>query len=295
VIVRSISRLFVTLVVVACAAAAGYLAWRRYVESPWTRDGRVRADVIAVAPEVSGVVTSVPVEDNQQVHKGDVLLVIDPTPYRFALAQAEANLEGRENERAQRQRELARRQRLTSNAIAAEALEQAAAALATAEAAYGQALAELNMARLNLDRTQVRSPVNGYVTNLVVHPGDYANAGRPMLAIVDSDSFYVIGYFEETKLRAIHDNDRASVRLIAFADPVDGHVEGIARAIADRDAPPSEIVANPNPTFAWVRLAQRIPVRIAIDRVPDSVRLSAGMTATIVVEPQAAPAVGENR
>jgi RND family efflux transporter MFP subunit len=279
-------RFVITALVVALAIAAGWFAWQSYMEDPWTRDGRVRADVIEIAPDVSGEVGEVRVRDNHAVKKGDVLFTVDPERYRYALAQAEANLSGREKEREQRQRELERRTRLSSAAITVEAREQAETAVATAEAAYDQALAALNTARLNLDRTSVRSPVNGYVTNLQVNVGDYATAGKALLALVDSDSFYVVGYFEETKVHNIQEGDRATVRLMGFDTDLDGHVESIARAIVDREMTQgaTDLIANINPTFSWVRLAQRIPVRIKLDQVPDTIRLSAGMTATVVVE-----------
>ena len=281
------ARFVITAFVVALATVAGWFAWRTYLENPWTRDGRVRANIVAIAADVSGPIAEVRVKDNQAVKKGDVLLTIDPERYRFALAQAEANVEGREREREQRRRELERRNRLSTAAITAEAREQAETALSTAEAAYDQAIAALNTARLNLDRTQGRSPVNGYVTNLLVNPGDYATAGKASLAIVDSDSFYGVGYFEETKIRNIREGDKAIVRLMGFSEPIDGHVESIARAIVDRETISNgELIANVNPTFSWVRLAQRIPVRIGLDRVPDDIRLSAGMTATVVTEPR---------
>jgi RND family efflux transporter MFP subunit len=281
-------RVVVTVFIAAVAIAAGFFAWRLYVETPWTRDGRVRADVIQLAPEVSGTVAEIQVRDNQSVKTGDVLFVIDPERYRFALAQAEASVQARERDLEQRRRELERRTHLSSAAITVEAREQAETAVGLAEAAYDEALATLNTARLNLDRTTVRSPVNGYVTNLQVHVGDYLAAGRASLAVVDSDSFYVIGYFEETKLRHIREGDRAVVRLLGFPDEIDGHVESVARAIADREtlSGTGDLIANVNPTFNWVRLAQRIPVRIALDRAPDSIRLSAGMTATIVIRPR---------
>jgi RND family efflux transporter MFP subunit len=287
VIVSRTVRVVVTAFVVALAVAAGWFAWQLYVETPWTRDGRVRADVIQIAPEVSGTVAEVPVKDNQAVRKGEVLFTIDPERYRFALSQAEANADAREKELAQRRRELERRNRLSSAAITEEAREQAETAVEIASAAYDEALAALNTARFNLDRTTVRSPVNGYVTNLQVHAGDYAVAGKASLAVVDSDSFYVVGYFEETKLRNLREGERATVRLMGFPDEIEGHVASIARAIADRETAQAagDLVANVNPTFSWVRLAQRIPVRIALDEVPDDLRLSAGMTATVVVRP----------
>ncbi|WP_052763702.1 efflux RND transporter periplasmic adaptor subunit [Microvirga massiliensis] len=285
--VSPIVRVVVTTLVVAVAAAAAWFAWQSYTRNPWTRDGRVHANIVEIAPDVSGTVADVRVKDNQAVKKGDLLFTIDPERYRFALSQAEANVQGRERELDQRRRELERRMRLTSTAITVEAREQAETAVATAEAAYDQALAALNTARLNLDRTQVSSPVNGFVTNLQVDAGDYATAGRALLALVDSDSFYVAGYFEETKIRNLREGDKATVRLMGFSEDIDGHVDSVSRAIADREMMQvsDSLIANINPTFSWVRLAQRVPVRIALDRVPDHVRLSAGMTATVVVHP----------
>jgi RND family efflux transporter MFP subunit len=283
------TRFVVTALVLALAAAAAWFAWQTYVRTPWTRDGRVRANIVEIAPDISGMVADVQVRDNQRVKKGDLLVIIDPERYRFALSQAEANVRGREQELEQRKRELERRTRLSSASITAEAREQAETAVVTSEAAYDQAIADLNTARLNLDRTEIRSPVNGFVTNLQVDAGDYATAARPLLAIVDSDSFYVVGYFEETKIRNLKEGDPATVQLMGFPDRIDAHVESISRAVADREATQGteSLIANVNPSFSWVRLAQRVPVRIALDRVPPDVRLSAGMTATVVVHPAA--------
>lgn len=277
-------RVLVTVVVVAAAGVAGWYLWRTYEESPWTRDGRVRVNVVMVAPDVAGAVTDLRVKDNQSVKIGDTLFTVDPARYRLALAQAEAVLAGAKSVLEQRQEEQLRRERLSSASISEEALNQARTATLSAQAAYDQAEAALGVAKLNLARTDVRSPVNGHVTNLLVHRGDYATAGRPMVALVDGDSFYVAGYFEETKLRHIQIGDRVSIRLMAYSAPLTGHVDSVARAITDRDnALGNDLIANVNPTFSWVRLAQRIPVRIAIDDVPKGVVLSAGMTATVVV------------
>ena len=279
-----ILRFSVTLIALAAALVAGWLLWRTYEYSPWTRDARVRANVVQVTPDVSGVVIDVRVKDNQQVKVSDVLFVVDQARFQLALASAEAALAGAETLRDQRIDEYERRKKLSSVSISDEALAQARSAALAAEANYNQALAALNVAKLNLARTQVRSPVNGHVTNLLLDKGDYATAGRAMLAVVDSDSYYVAGYFEETKLQAIHIGDRVAIRLLGFKPELRGHVASIARAITDRDnAPASDLVANVNPTFNWVRLAQRIPVRISIDRVPEGITLSAGMTATVVV------------
>ncbi len=280
----SIVRGAVTLVAVVIAAAAGWYLWRTYEDSPWTRDGRVRANVVNVAPDVAGAVIDMKVSDNQAVKIGDVLFVIDPARYQLALSQAEAALVGAKTLFDQRQEEYQRREKLSSISISDEALTQARSAALSAQASRDEAEAALGVAKLNLARTEVRAPVNGYVTNLLFHRGDYATAGRAALAIVDSDSYYVAGYFEETKLRHIKIGDAVSVRLLGFNAPIEGHVQSVARAITDRDnATGSDLIANVNPTFTWVRLAQRIPVRIAIDKVPDGVTLSAGMTATVVV------------
>ena len=280
-------RVVVTTLVVSAAAAAAWFAWQTYMENPWTRDGRVHADIVEIAPDVSGTVAQIRVKDNQAVKMGELLFTIDPERYRFALAQAEANAKGREEELEQRRRELERRTRLSTAAITAEAREQAETAVTTAESAYDQALAALNTARLNLDRTQIRSPVNGFVTNLEVSTGDYATAGRALLAVVNSDSFYVAGYFEETKIQHIREGDRATVRLMGFPGDIAGHVDSISRAVADRETTLASngLIANVNPTFSWVRLAQRVPVRIALDKMPEDIRLSAGMSATVVVHP----------
>ncbi|MBN9600280.1 MAG: efflux RND transporter periplasmic adaptor subunit [Afipia sp.] len=280
----SILRVLVTVTAVLIASIAGWYLWRVYEESPWTRDGRVRANVVMVAPDVAGAVIDIRVKDNQEVKLGDVLFTIDPARYRLALAAAEAALAGAKSVLDQRKEEQDRREHLSSASISAEALNQARSAALAAQANYDQAVAALGVAKLNLVRTEVRAPVNGHVTNLLVDRGDYATAGHAMVAVVDSDSYYVAGYFEETKLRSIKIGDPASIRLLGFSAPLQGHVQSVARAITDRDnAIGNDLIANVNPTFSWVRLAQRIPVRIAIDRIPDGITLSAGMTATVVV------------
>lgn len=280
----SIVRVLVTMIAVAIAAACGWYLWLTYQESPWTRDGRVRANVVTVAPDIAGAVIDVAVKDNQVLRIGDVLFTVDRARYQLALTDAEAALAGAKATADERQDELERRQKLTSASISDEALSQARNAALAAKASYDQAVAAIGVAKLNLARTEVRSPVNGYVTNLLLDRGDYATVGHPMVAIVDSDSYYVAGYFEETKLRHIKIGDKVSIRLMGFEAPLQGHVQSVARAITDRDnAIGSDLIANVTPTFSWVRLAQRIPVRIAIDTVPNGIALSAGMTATVVV------------
>ena len=284
-ILRKIIGLVLTIAIFATALVIGRVLWVHYMDEPWTRDGRVRADVVNVAPDVSGAVVQLPVRDNQLVKKGDLLMEIDPSHYRIAVEQAQANVAARAAELRMRRADAARRADMDSQVVSKEARENAMQTASTAEAQLQQAQAALDAAKLNLERTKVFSPVDGYVTNLNVFRGDYATAGAAKLAIVDSHSFWVYGYFEETKLPHVRIGDKASVRLMSGGE-LKGHVESISRGIYDRDNPQSrELLADVNPTFNWVRLAQRVPVRVHIDEVPEGVLLSAGTTATVVVRP----------
>jgi RND family efflux transporter MFP subunit len=238
---------------------------------------------------VAGIVTEVPVRDNQRVARGDVLFRIDHDRYRLALAQADAAVANRAAARDQADRDAERYRRLDVTAISQAQREQAQSVAQQAAAALQQAQADRDLAQLNLDRTEIRAPVNGIVTNLDLQVGDYVAAGHPVVAVVDTDSFHVDGYFEETKLGRIQVGDPVTIYLIGTATPLHGRVEGIASAIVDRERSSSaDLLANVNPTFAWVRLAQRVPVRIAIDEVPPGLQLISGRTATVVVEPKTA-------
>ncbi|MCW3505797.1 biotin/lipoyl-binding protein [Burkholderia cenocepacia] len=328
---ESVIRFALTFVVVLIAAFLAFTLWRYYMYSPWTRDGRVRANVVQIAPDVTGLVTNVRVQDNQLVKRGDVLLVIDQDRYRFALDQARANLAAAKaseeasianiaaatatvaarrtdylNYQAQAQRRLlvpkntvvssesleaavATARSALANLHQAEAsLKQARASYLQAQAAVAQNQAGVQKAELDLTRTEVRAPVDGYVTNVQVRAGDYATTGAQQLALVDSHSFYLYGYLEETKLPAVRVGDNVDVRLLAGGIRLKGRITGIARGITDRDNPNgSEMLSDVNPVFNWVRLAQRIPIRIAIDpaQMPADTALVAGMTATITVQP----------
>ncbi|MDX3925001.1 MAG: HlyD family secretion protein [Shinella sp.] len=282
---KTAGRVLVTLIVVAAAFGVGRELWNHYLNDPWTRDARLRADVIGIAPDVSGLVSEVVVKDNQPVKKGDVLFRVDRERFAIALAQAEAALEGRKAAFDQARRDRERQERL-GEAASVQQKEQAKTAENQAEANYRQAVADRDLARLNLDRSQIRAPVNGTVSNLSLRPGDYVSAGVARVALVDSDSLRVEGYFEETKLPRVHVGDRVSIRLMGQAGLLQGHVESIATGIEDRERTAgSGLLANINPTFSWVRLAQRVPVRIALDRVPDGAHLIAGLTATVEVLP----------
>lgn len=284
-------RFGVTLAALWIAWIVGARLWDYYMNEPWTRDGRMRADIVQIAPDVSGLVIRVDVKDDQLVKKGDVLLEIDPVRYRAAKAQAVAALQRARADMEQQERDADRYRRLGSAAVTAMQREQAEAAASMARATYQKAEADLRLAEINLDRTVMRAPVNGYITNLTIQAGEYMNAGQAVLALIDRDSFRVDGYFEETKLPRIRIGDPATIRLMGVAEPLKGHVESIAAGISDRDRTKSpELIANVNPTFNWVRLAQRIPVRIHIDSVPGDVRLITGQTATVIIDNRPAPA-----
>ncbi|AJY41641.1 efflux transporter, RND family, MFP subunit [Burkholderia humptydooensis] len=274
-----------TAAILIVAILIGRTLWVHYMDEPWTRDGRVRAEIVNVAPDVSGAVVDLPVRDNQLVKKGDLVLQIDPSHYQIAVEQAQAAVAARRAELQMRRADAARRADLDALVVSKESRENSAQTASSAEAQYQQALAALDAARLNLERTRVVAPVDGYVTNLQVFKGDYASAGQAKLAIVDSHSFWVYGYFEETKLPRVKIGAKAEMRLMS-GGVLKGHVESISRGIYDRDNPQSrDLVADVNPTFNWVRLAQRVPVRIHIDEVPKELVLSAGTTCTVIVEP----------
>jgi multidrug resistance efflux pump len=271
-----------TAAIVAAGAWAGFGLWQHYREAPWTRDGRVRADVVQIAPDVSGLVAHIAVHDNQEVHKGDLLFSIDPLRPRIALAQAEASVRGLRSQIAQAEREH-RRNRALGDLVPAEADEQSSQKLEQLAAALAQAVAAVDNAKLNVTRTRVVAPVDGWVTNLDLRPGSYATTGRPVMALLDKDSIHVLGYFEETKIARVHVGDAVRVRLIGETRPLPGHVDSIAAGIEDRErSASSNLLANVNPTFNWVRLAQRIPVRVRLDVAPDR-SLIMGRTASVDV------------
>ena len=279
--------LVITLAIVTFAAVFGRTMWDVYMEAPWTRDGTVRVYVVTMAPEVAGRIVELRVADNQFVHKGDLLMVIDPTDYRIAVSLAEAAVQRAQANAQNAAREARRRQELSTLAVTVEQQQTFAANAVVAQAQYQQALANLNQARVNLERTQIRSPVSGWVTNLLAQLGDYANVGQNKISVVDADSFWVDGYFEETHLGSIQPGDAASIKLLGYREVVQGHVGSIARGINVSNAQPNgEGLAQVNPIFTWVRLAQRIPVRIHIDQVPEGVVLVAGMTATVQIDPR---------
>lgn len=285
-ILNLLRRFALTGIAVIAAIAVGYRLWTYYMDDPWTRDGRVRADIVAIAPDVSGLVTDVLVHDNQTVKRGDVLFRIDRARFALALQQADAAVEGRDALLDQATKDLQRYRGLTTDAVSQQKQEQVLAAQLQAKAAYDQAVADRAVAQLNLDRSEVHASVNGTITNMDLRPGAYVAAGKGVMALVDSDTLRVEGYFEETKLPRIHVGDAVTIRLMGDKVRLNGHVESIAAGIEDRDrSAGNNLLANVNPTFNWVRLAQRVPVRIKLDSVPADTVLVSGRTATVEVRP----------
>jgi len=339
----------VTLAAAVLAALLGWAMWGAYMGTPWTRDATVRAYVVTMAPEVSGRIVELTVIDNKYIHKGDLLMVIDPTNYTIAVSQAtaavqqaQASVQNIDAQMIVQQAQIgvnkaqldqaravlvfadqqaARYQALAQNGsgtiqnaqqfasqlqqqkaavqtavetldLAQQQIESLKAQRASAEASLAQAKAQLQQAQVNLKRTRILSPVNGYVTNLSAHIGDYLNVGVNAISLVDADSYWIDGYFEETNLAPIQLGDPAKIKLMGYRQAMRGHVDSIARAINVSNAQPNnQGVATVNPIFTWVRLAQRIPVRVHLDEVPPGVILSAGMTATVEIDDRArAPA-----
>jgi RND family efflux transporter MFP subunit len=286
-ITKGLLRVGITLAIAAAAGLLAYKLWVRYTDYPWTRDGRVRADVVNIAPDVAGLVTEVPVRDNQYVRRGDVLFRIDPLHYHHALAEASAVTRQKKSLWEMKKQQSARRATLDDEVISRENREDADLSALAAKADYEAAVAQVEKIKLDLERTVVRSPVDGWVSNLLVRPGDFAQIGAAKLAVIDQHSFWVYGYFEEHKLNMIKVGDPAEIQLLGSHATLKGHVESIAHGITDRDNPTDiRLLANVNPTFNWVRLAQRIPVRIHLDQIPASLPLVAGMTCSVVIRHQ---------
>ena len=288
---KTLIRVLITLLIVGLAGWTAYQLWVRYTNAPWTRDGRVRADVVNIASDVAGLVIAVPVHDNQYVHKGEVLFRIDQAHYLHALAEARAQVAQRKTLWQMKRGQSSRRAHLDDEVISRENREDTDLSALAAKADYEAAVADLEKIELDLERTIVRSPVDGWISNLLVRPGDFAHVGTAKLAVIDQHSFWVYGYFEEHKLQHIHIGDRAEVQLLGGQHALQGHVESIAHGISDRDNPTDpRLLANVNPTFNWVRLAQRIPVRIHLDQMPPDTPLVAGMTCSVIIRPGTPPA-----
>ncbi|QFR25384.1 HlyD family secretion protein [Brucella suis bv. 1] len=269
---------------VVMAGLLGWHLWDYYMNAPWTRDGKIRADVVRIAPDVSGLVSEVLVHDNQTVHKGDVIFRIDQARYKLALQTAEAKADSSKAALDMANRDLVRYRQLNDTTVTRQKLEQVETADQQAEAAHRQAELDRDLAALNMERSSIKAPVNGVITNFSLQPGDYVSAGSAVTALVDTDSYYVSGYFEENKLERIHIGDPVVVDVMGSKVQLKGKVEGIAGGIEDRERSDSQsLLANVSPTFNWVRLAQRVPVRVKLEDVPQGIHLVAGRTVSVSV------------
>lgn len=276
---------FSTLVIFAAAIIVGWLLWNYYMQSPWTRDGKVRAEQVSITPQVSGTITQLNIEDNQFVKAGTILFTIDSTPYHIAQLNAEAQLAQSQSELSKASNEANRRKNLPRNYISAEDMDTANINVKAAQAAVKAAEATVEQAKWQIFQTTVTAPVDGWVTNLSTRTGNYATSGQPVFALVDSHSFYVVGYFEETKLRHIQPGDLAEIVLYSGHIPLSGKVQSIGRAIYDQSVESdSDLVADIKPNVPWVRLAQRVPVRIQLNQIPQGITLVSGTTCTVSIK-----------
>ncbi|SUW63694.1 Inner membrane protein yibH [Buttiauxella agrestis] len=276
---------FSTLLVFAVAIVVGWMLWNYYMQSPWTRDGKVRAEQVSITPQVSGTITKLNIEDNQFVKAGSILFTIDVTPYHIAELNAQAQLAQAQSELGKASNEANRRRNLPRNYISAEDMDTANINVKAAQASVKAAEATLEQARWQITQTTVTAPVDGWVTNLSTRTGNYATAGQPVFALVDSHSFYVVGYFEETKLRHIQPGNAAQIVLYSGHVPLNGKVQSIGRAIYDQSVESdSDLVPDIKPNVPWVRLAQRVPVRIKLDEIPPGVTLVSGTTCTVSIK-----------
>ncbi|ORE96075.1 multidrug-efflux system secretion protein [Stappia sp. 22II-S9-Z10] len=283
-----IIRLTLTIVIVVAAVFSGIFLWTNIFAEPWTRDAHIRADLVEIAPQVSGPVTEVAVSNNQMVTEGDVLFQIDRVNYELALEEARATMDAAEaaaddaGQRADRYRRL---KASGSASVADVDVLDAELSAKSANASLAQARAALQRAEADLKRTTVLAPVTGRITNLTADTGDYVNTGSPALTIVDTASFRVDAFFMETKLPRIRPGDSARIRLMASGEVVRGRVTGISAGISFGEDGSGSMLQAPEPSFQWVRLAQRVPVEVSLDTLPTSVPLINGTTVTVIVEP----------
>jgi RND family efflux transporter MFP subunit len=290
--VRLLLRKFATIGIAVVAVLVALITWDLYSAAPWTRDGRVRVQVASVAPQISGQIKELRIVDNQFVHKGDILYVIDPFDFEVALRANKAVLQQRAADMNVKELQSERRSRLSELSTSVEQKQIYEGNAIQAKAALEAAQEQVAQADINLQRTEVRSPVNGIITNLLLREGDYAHQGASNVSIIDTDSYWVDGYFEETKLARLCVGDRAEAKLMGYSAPIIGHIATVTRGVSVSNATAAtQGLPNVDPVYTWVRLAQRVPVRIAIDDVPPGVPLVSGLTATVTIRKGGA---GEN-
>ncbi|MBA5761268.1 HlyD family secretion protein [Vibrio sp. 404] len=283
-----IKRVFVTSMIVVLALGAVGWKYQQYITNPWTRDGQIRAQVVQVTPRITGPIIAVHIVDNSEVKAGQALFEVDPRTYQAALEKATASLAQAETllqrtlDEAHRGHSLARRQ---PGAISKLILTQQSNAVESAKAGVMVAKAAVEEAKLNLSFTKIIAPVDGYITNLNLRIGSQVVANQPVVALVDKNSYWIEGFFKETDISDVTADATATVTLMAHGgQPLAAHVESIGYGIAHKDGSTGvSLLPNVSPTFQWIRLAQRIPVRIRLDSVPQNLQLRVGASASIVI------------
>ena len=278
----------INLAIIAVVAWYAYQAFAEYIHNPWTRDGQVRGHVIQVAPRVSGMVTRIAVIDNQFVHEGDLLFEIDRETYEIGIAQADANLKRSRISSRASQLEYDRLREIHSRdagAVSQKDLDRREANYLQSLSAIDVAEETLRMAQLNLGYTRVYAAVDGYISNIDFQIGTQAVANQPLVALVDSNSFWVFGYFRESQIGQFKIGDPARITLMAYPDQqLEGHIESLGWGIALSNGTTGyKLLPSIKPVFQWIRLAQRVPVRVKLDAVPDGVELRFGLTASVMV------------
>ena len=285
---KNILKILITSILLLSASYFGYNKYQDYFANPWTRDGQVRAQVIQISPRVSGTVTKIDIIDNQFVKKGDLLFEIDNEPFLIKIAQINAQIKREKVNLRGRKVEFERVQNIAKKDKGAVSQKD----LIRHEINYLKSLAQidslkeqLHSAELNLTFTKVFAPVDGYVSNINFQIGSQAVANKPILALVDSNSFWVFGFFRESMLEEISIGDTTQVTLMAYSDkPISGVVESIGWGIAHTDGNPgANLLPQIKPVFQWIRLAQRIPVRVKLDKLPEGVELRFGLTASVKI------------
>ena len=275
------------LIVLVAIGIVLYKYWY-YLTNPWTRDGQVHAQVIQINPRVSGPIVNLPIKDNQLVKAGELLFAIDPRTFQAAVDQAQADLQQAQvkakdaKEEADRARNIRKRDR---GAMSQQQLERKENDQSAADAAVLGANAQLQQAQLNLEFTDVKAPVDGYVTNLNLRLGSQAVANQPALALIDINSYWIHGYFREDRIEGVKAGDRAVVTLMSYPDrPLEGQVDSLGWGIAQDDGSTGyNLLPNINATFEWIRLAQRVPVRVHLLDPPKDFPLRVGTTASVRV------------
>ncbi|ADP11146.1 p-hydroxybenzoic acid efflux pump subunit AaeA [Erwinia pyrifoliae] len=282
-LIRKISRTAITLLLAIVAMVLIFRVWVFYTESPWTRDARFTADVVAIAPDVSGLISEVRVRDNQLVQKDQVLFTIDQPRYQKALDEAQADVAYYQAVMSEKRREAGRRNQLGVSAMSREAIEQANNDYQTTEHQLARAVASRDLAKLDLERTVIKAPSAGWVTNLNVYTGEFITRGSTSVALVKQNSFYVLAYLEETKLEGIRPGYRVEITPLGSNQVLRGSVDSVAAGVTNSSSTvDSKGMATIDSNLEWVRLAQRVPVRIHLDRQPGNL-YPAGTTATVVV------------